>query len=177
MPRTTLRDPRQRDADLGRLRIIALALLIAFGVIVTVITLWPGPPDPDGQRALKDFLLRAYAHGMPTWITFGAIEFTANIVMFVPIGLFGALVLGRHRWSVVPLSIAASIAIELFQAARLTERDGTPRDVIANGFGALIGYLFALLILRVVTRQARRRAEDDTVPAASPNAGAVPAEA
>lgn len=140
------------------LRITALALLAAFAVIVTVITLWPGPPDPDGQQALRAFLVQAYTHGLPTWISFGLVEFAANVLMFVPIGLFGALALPRHTWLILPASIAASSAIEFFQAARLSERDGTPRDVLANGCGALIGYLLALLVLRSARRRQRRKA-------------------
>jgi hypothetical protein len=169
------RDPRQRDSGLRTLRITALVLLIAFGVIVTVITLWPGPPDPDGQRALREFLLRAHTHGLPTWITFGRIEFAANIVMFVPIGLFGALVMVRHRWLVVPIAVAASIAIEVFQSARLAERVGTPRDVIANGLGALVGYLIALLALRVAGRRARQR-DAAVAPSVTTHTGTVPAD-
>jgi len=173
MPRpTSAAAAHRRDDEPRGLRITALALLIAFGVAVTVITLWPGPPDPDGQRALKAFLLRAYAHGLPTWISFGAVEFAANILLFVPIGLFGALALPRHRWLVVPASIAGSIAIEVFQAARLSQRDGTPRDVIANGIGALLGYLAAAVVLLLVRRRIRRKAAA-TVTAA---AGTVPVE-
>ncbi len=150
-------------------------LLITFGVVVTVITFWPGPPDPDGQLALREFLLQAYTHGLPTWITFGRIEFAANIVMFVPIGLFGALVLVRHSWLVVPIAVAASIAIEVFQSARLAERVGTPRDVIANGLGALLGYLCSLLVLRVARRRIRRR-DAAAVPSTTPQTGTVPAD-
>lgn len=164
----------RRDGSSRGLQITAVGLLIAFAVVVTVITLWPGPPDPDGQRALQAFLLDAYARGLPTWISFGAIEFTANIVMFVPIGLFGALALPRHRWAVVPACIAASIAIELFQAARLAQRDGTPRDVIANGLGAVVGYLLAQTVLALLRRRARSRAGLDGT-AATP-IGTMPAE-
>jgi len=169
------RDPRQSGNCLRGLRITALVLLITFGVVVTVITLWPGPPDPDGQLALRVFLLQAYTHGLPTWITFGLIEFAANIVMFVPLGLFGALVMVRHSWLVVPIAVAASIAIEVFQSARLVERVGTPRDVIANGLGALLGYLCSLLVLRVARRRIRRR-DAAAVPSTAPQTGTVPAD-
>ena len=39
-----------------------------------------------------------------------------------------------------------SLAIEITQASGLPERVGTPRDVIANSLGALIGYLLACLV-------------------------------
>ena len=149
----------RRDRSGGRLiRVTSVVLLATFCVIVAVITFWPGPPDPDGQLQLRVFLQQAYTQGLPQWITFGKIEFGANIVMFVPIGLFGALALGRARWLIVPLAVAASSAIEIIQATRIPERVGTPRDVLANGLGALVGLLLAELVLLGVRRRDRQRA-------------------
>jgi glycopeptide antibiotics resistance protein len=50
-----------------------------------------------------------------------------------------------------------SLAIEITQASGLPQRVGTPRDVIANSLGALIGYLLACVVIRAVDRTARRR--------------------
>ena len=123
-----------------------------FVLVVAVITLWPGPPDPDGQLGLKQFLNAAHLQGLPLWITFGKVEFVANIALFVPIGLFGGLVLSRARWLIVPLAVAASAAIEVTQAMALPVRDGTPRDVLSNGLGAALGYLLASGVLNEVRR-------------------------
>ena len=164
---------------LRRLRLVSAVLLVTFCVVVALITFWPGPPDPDGQRALRDFLRQAYTQGLPTWITFGKIEFGSNILMFVPIGLFGALTLGRARWLIVPAAVAASATIEIIQAARLPERVGTPRDVLANGLGALVGYLLAALIVLCARRRTRRRGTDPAAadPAAADQAASDPAAA
>lgn len=136
------------------MRIVSGTLLITFCAVVATITFWPGPPDPDGQQALHEFLIEAHAHGLPTWITFGKIEFGANILMFIPIGLFGALTLPKWRWLIVPAAVAASTAIEIIQAAGLPDRVGSPRDVVANGLGAAIGYLLACLVVRVAIARA-----------------------
>jgi hypothetical protein len=163
-----------------RLRLVSAVLLVTFCVVVAFITFWPGPPDPDGQRALRDFLRQAYTQGLPTWITFGKIEFGSNILMFVPIGLFGALTLGRAGWLIVPAAAAASAAIEIIQAARLPERVGTPRDVLANVLGALVGYLLAVLIVLGARRRTRRRGTDPAAPdpaAADPATRSAPVRA
>lgn len=131
-------------------------LLLVVCVIVAVITFRPSPPDPDGQRELLAFLRRAHARGLPEWITLATIEFASNVVMFVPIGFFGALVLARHRWLVVPFAAAASGAIEIFQALRLPERVGSVGDVIANTLGTLIGFLLAWWLVTVLRRRAAR---------------------
>ncbi len=139
------------------LRLTAIVLLVGFCLAVGVITFWPGPPDPDGQRALQAFLTRAHRSGrLPLWVTFGKIEFGANIVMFVPIGFFGALALPRLRWLIVPAAVVGSVCIEWLQAARLPDRFGTVRDVVANGIGALVGFLLAAAVLSMLMRRDRR---------------------
>ena len=135
------------------LRWLSAGLLVAFLVAVAVITFTPGPPDANGQRDLIAFLATAHAQGLPRWVTFGKLEFSANVLMFVPIGLFGALALPRARWLIVPAAVAMSAVIELVQAADLPARVGTPLDVIANGMGALIGYLIAAVVLAEVHRR------------------------
>lgn len=137
------------------MRVISAILLVAFCAVVAIITFWPGPPDPDGQQALREFLVRAHANGLPGWITFGKIEFGANILMFVPIGLFGALSLPRHRWLIIPAAFAASAAIEIVQHAGLPERVGSFRDVLANGLGATVGYLLSCVVIALVLRRGR----------------------
>ena len=139
------------------LRTVSLVLLVTFIAIIAVITFWPGPPDPDGQRALRTFLRQAHLNGWPLWITFGKVEFGANIMMFAPIGFFGALALPRARWVIVPAAMLASGCIEAVQVFRLPERVGTARDVLANGIGAFIGYVLAVAVLLALARLDRRR--------------------
>jgi len=138
------------------LRVISLVLLLSASAVVAKITFAAGPPDPDGQLALQRFLLRAHQQGLPAWITFGKVEFGSNVAMFVPIGLFGALALPRHRWLIVPAALVASAGIETVQAMALPLRYGTARDVISNTLGALLGYLLAMAIVGYLHRRARR---------------------
>lgn len=135
------------------LRWVSAGLLLAFVIIVAVITFTPGPPYPNGQRDLIAFLARAHAQGLPEWITYGKLEFGANVLMFVPIGLFGALTLARRRWLIIPAAVGVSVIIEIAQATSLPGRYGTGRDVMANGTGAFIGYLLAAVVLGEVHRR------------------------
>ncbi len=151
------RRPAPAEPALRRLRIWSAIALVVFVVVVAVITLWPGPPDPDGQLALRAFLEQAHRHGLPLWITFGKIEFGSNVLMFVPIGLFGALALPRHRWLIVLAAMLASAAIETIQAMALPLRYGSLRDVTSNTLGALVGYLLAVAVIALMRRRAERR--------------------
>ncbi|HEY5116179.1 MAG TPA: VanZ family protein [Nakamurella sp.] len=157
---------RSTTPPLRGLRWASAGLLVAFLAVVAVITFTPGPPDADGQRDLIAFLVRAHAQGLPQWVTFGKVEFGANVLMFVPIGLFGALALPRARWLIVPAGVALSVVIEAVQAADLPARVSTPRDVVANGIGALLGYLLATVVLAEVHRRIWLRSIPRARPAA-----------
>jgi len=159
------RQIRSTELQLRRLRVVSAVLLVTFGLVVAIITFWPGPPSPDGQRALREFLLQAYTRGLPRWITFNRIEAGANVLMFMPIGFFGALALARARWLVVPTAVCASAAIETVQAVRIPGRVGTPNDVIANSLGALLGYLLAVMVIAIIRSRGRQRpAADNPLP-------------
>ena len=157
--------PVSPEPALRRLRVLSAIALATFALIIAVITLWPGPPDPDGQSWLREFLRNGHAYGIPAWITFGRVEFASNIVMFLPVGFFGALALSRHRWLVVPSAAIASAGIESIQAMALPLRYGTVRDVISNTLGALLGYFLAVAVVTALLRRARRSTQMLPVPA------------
>lgn len=146
------------------LRRISVGVLLAFLVIVALITLTPGPPDPDGQRELVRWLAQAHRGGFPLWITYDLIEFSANVVMFLPLGLFAALALpSGRRWLAMPIGMLLSVGIESAQAAGLPGRFASVSDVVANTSGAILGYLLARLVLWLLRRRPREQA-----PAPSP---------
>ena len=76
-----------------------------------------------------------------------------NVVLFVPLGLFLALLLRRPVRAAL-LCVALSLAIECYQAA-LTTRVSAFADVVANGVGAAIGALAAVVVL-LLARPASR---------------------
>jgi VanZ family protein len=89
-----------------------------------------------------------------TFFGSGWIEFVANILMFVPLGLLLTLLL-RHHWYGVILALVISVAAELAQAF-IPSREPSLRDVLANVLGAAIGAGIAWI---VVLRRERRPAE------------------
>lgn len=114
-------------------RPVAAVLLVVYGVSLAVIAFWPTPVDQGAGP-----LLRALARAVP-WLTYDVVEFTANILLFVPLGVLLAVLLGGARVFVVPIAVAASLAIEAGQAVLLPGRTATMRDVVANAAGALVG--------------------------------------
>jgi glycopeptide antibiotics resistance protein len=157
--------PAPAEPTLRRLRIFSAVALVTIGVIITVITMWPWPPAADGQSWLREYLRQAHANGLARWVTFGRIEFGSNILMFVPIGMFGAFALPRRRWLIVPAAMVASAGIETLQAMALPLRYATFRDVISNTLGALLGFLLATALVAYVHRRAGRQPELRPAPA------------
>lgn len=116
--------------------------LIVYALVVGVVVL--SPVSFSGVIRRIDSFLRD-SLGISGFGS-GWIEFTANVAMFVPLGLL--LTLSMRRAIVgAGLALVLSVCIELAQIA-LPSRQPTVRDVVANGVGAAVGAFIAWLILR-----------------------------
>ena len=145
-------------AEPGRLdrraRRAAGVLLGVILVVIAVIVFWPGPPDPNGQVALRVYLERGHRHGLPRWVDYDLVQNLSNVVMFVPIGVLGALALYRRNYLIVLYAAVASGLIELVQLVLLPHRVASWQDITANTVGAFLGLLCAVPALR---RRRKRR--------------------
>lgn len=123
-------------------------------IVVGVIVLTPGPPAPGAQHSLGVAVERGHADGsVPAAVTTGRIEWTANVVMFLPIGFFlaGAIRPSR-RLVAVPFAVLLSAGIELAQYLWLPNRVATGYDVLANGTGAVVGAVLLIAATRIRRR-------------------------
>jgi glycopeptide antibiotics resistance protein len=85
---------------------------------------------------------------LTSWMTYDGIEFTANIVMFVPMGLLFTLLLGPRRWwFALAIGIAATCFIEFAQLF-IPGRVSDLRDLMANSLGALVGVGIGVAVRR-----------------------------
>jgi glycopeptide antibiotics resistance protein len=128
-----------------RRRWIALAGGL-YAVGVSVVTLGPSPAG----------LLYAATQRMGPFdfLSYGAVEALANVVLFVPVGALLCLVLPRLPRSVVwAACVLASVSVELAQTL-LPDRVVSFRDVLTNSVGAGIG----VLLHAVVVHRRRRSA-------------------
>lgn len=104
-------------------------------------------------RVLDAFHRRGYLLGIDD----SRLEFGANIALFVPVGMFLLLLFGQRLWWLaLGASFAMTTAIEAVQRV-IPGRVSDERDLLANGTGAVIGVLVALVLTTPAALRRRRR--------------------
>ncbi|HWK21384.1 MAG TPA: VanZ family protein [Microbacteriaceae bacterium] len=140
------------------------AATLAWVAVILWVTL--NPEQPTDGRWVRDALSWWTERGLPAWVTYDVVEFTANVALFLPFGLLLSLVLrgplserseskGARGSSsreaayrdlpALPLltptvlSLALSLSIEFTQSAFLPARFATGSDLLANTVGGFLG--------------------------------------
>lgn len=127
---------------------------VIYCVVAGFIVFWPSPVDAPASGMLFDLGPWLRQHGVPSsFANYNSIEFTANIIMFVPAGFIMAMLLApRLGWVLlgfvsVGSGVAVSGLIETIQGSFLPARVADPRDIYANSIGTVVGLLCALVVL------------------------------
>jgi glycopeptide antibiotics resistance protein len=134
-----------RATHAGAFRVRFVAALTFFYVgFVLLVTLWPTTVDNGLDPYIDRLLRKLWSKGVPTFVDYGFIEFSANIAFFVPIGfLLGLLFTVRFWWLAIVGGGLLSAAVETAQGLFLPGRVSSLQDVLANTTGAVIGCLLA----------------------------------
>lgn len=145
-----------------RLRQPILAVVtFCYLLLVGWLTLGPQPLDANGRGLLHRIIRFISGDNTLDWITYALVEFTANIVLFVPVGALFVLMLGWRRWWLaVLLGVALTVSIEAAQLV-LPDRVTDPRDVVSNSIGSTIGVAIVLVVTAVMAKRATRQAQHD----------------
>jgi glycopeptide antibiotics resistance protein len=134
---------------------IATACYLAF---VGWVTLGPQPLDSAGSGLLRQVIQFLNGYEFLRWVSYDLVEFVANILLFVPIGVLFSLLLGRRRWWLAGLlGVALSVSIE-FSQLFLRHRVSDLRDILSNSLGAAIGVALVLAALAWASSRAGRTA-------------------
>lgn len=116
----------------------AIAIGAIYLVAVVLILFWPTPVDRPASGGLQQFIKWMHVHGMPKRIGYSQIEFSANIVLFIPMGYI-ASAWSKNCWVGLVLGAMTSCFVELSQGLFLQDRFASGLDVLANTMGAGIG--------------------------------------
>ncbi|MDF2444304.1 MAG: hypothetical protein JWR01_2507 [Subtercola sp.] len=135
---------------------VLTAFTVAYLGLVAWITLGPQPLDDRAEGLLYRALRVFGRHASTDWITYDRVEFIANIAMFVPVGLFLLLLLGRRQWWLaILIGFVMTVAIEVAQLG-IPGRVSDLRDVVSNTSGATLGVLVGLVLTAGAARRIRR---------------------
>jgi VanZ like family len=135
-------------------RAVARVLLTLYGISLAMIALWPVPVDSGAGG-----FLRRVTDLVPV-LTYARIEFSANILLFVPLGVLLMLIL-RGRYLILPIAFVVTVAIECSQALLLDKRTPSVLDIIANIAGACIGIVIVAVAESLRGRAAGQARPDD----------------
>jgi glycopeptide antibiotics resistance protein len=130
-------------------------ILAAMFVPLALVAFWPKPVDQPFQGELASILAFFHAHGIPAWFNYKFVEASANVALFVPLGVVASLAFAKKRWwQIGAFGLMVSGCIELGQLLFLHDRFASLQDIVTNTSGAVIGGLLAMAALK--RRQARR---------------------
>jgi len=145
-----------------RLRRVTVVAALAYFVALVAIAFWPVRVDQNAGDLLYRLFTWLYRHDAPRWLDYDFLEFSANVILFIPVGLFVVILAGARRWWLGILAgFVTSCAIEAGQLMFLPSRFATVEDVVANTSGAALGTLLAagaLAIAHAHERRARAKA-------------------
>lgn len=132
-----------------------MALLAVYAALVAVITLSPRMPGSGSVARIVDRVLESlHARGLFLGADYLTIEFIGNILMFVPLGVFTALLVSRRHWWVLLFAgTLYSGVIELSQLLFLPDRYPEVRDLISNTTGFLLGATASVLFRLAVAHR------------------------
>jgi VanZ family protein len=142
---------------------ILAPLTLAYLAVVAWVTLGPQPLDHRRQLWLVELIRTARAVLRRHWpaladrVTYDHVEFTANIVMFVPIGLFLVLLLGRRLWWLAVLACVAMTGVIETAQRFIPGRVSDVRDLLSNSIGGCLGVVVALIVTIPAYRRERDR--------------------
>lgn len=146
-----------------------LAATVVYLAGALVVGFWPTPVDRDLRGLIARALGVLHRGGLPNGYGYDALEFSANIAFFVPIGVLLCLVFARRLWLLAILCGALlSGVIELGQLLFLSARFASWQDVEANTIGTAIGVTIVLIArgIRALARASRVSGASRAKPAA-----------
>ncbi|MGR0220632.1 VanZ family protein [Agromyces sp. ZXT2-6] len=134
-------------------RALSRLLLAVYAAGLGVVGFYPSPIDREASPAVWWWIRSVRRVGFE-WYSYEILEFSANVLLFVPFGLLAVFALGRRFWWLaLALGVAASVVIETGQELFLPERMPSTSDVVANALGTTLGVIVGWLLLTLRERR------------------------
>jgi len=138
--------PNFLRASLKNLRPWRIAFM-AYLVGLAFVGFWPAPVDKPISHTLTAALKYLHGLGMPGWLDYHFVEASANVAMFIPLGIVAAKALpNKPWWQLAAIGLMASVCMELGQLLFFTARFSSLTDIVTNTFGGVVGIMSARLV-------------------------------
>jgi len=130
-------------------RLIPNILLVPYAVCLFLIT-WLPASQAGKVTGIVNFIAHLLDPRVPYSIGYPALEFLANVALFVPLGLLLSVGWPRMPWWVVSLiGFATTVTIECVQWG-IPSRFPAISDIVSNTLGTIIGALCVLVAVSLV---------------------------
>ncbi len=128
---------------------------VLYLVVLAVIAMWPSHVDSGINVVDGTFVGRwLLAQNLSYAQAYDLIQFSANVLLYLPLGVLAMLVAPRTRWwHAVAVALAVSTVFELLQAMLRPGRTADASDVIANTLGAAVGAGLVVLMRAALTER------------------------
>ncbi|WP_040168050.1 VanZ family protein [Microbacterium gorillae] len=136
---------------------VRLWVAIVAAIAVLALTLSPWWIVTPAREAFME-LLHAAPGSVAAPLSYAEVESGLNALMFVPLGVALAVLVGRRWWILAPvLAFALSFTVENLQA-RIPGRVPDVQDILWNTVGGTVGALVVMLVRGLRQRRATQRA-------------------
>ena len=132
---------------------LALIALVSYLIVLITTSLWPKPVDGEGLLATitREVLRFTSSYDSLKWIQYNQLEAIANVLLYVPLGIFLVMFWPKAKiWLLALIPALISLLVEGSQRLFLPDRYATLNDVISNALGGVLGIVIAASIRRMM---------------------------
>lgn len=132
---------------------LALIALVSYLIVLITTSLWPKPVDGEGLLATitREVLRFTSSFDSLKWIQYNQLEAIANVLLYVPLGIFLVMFWPKAKiWLLALIPALISLLAEGSQRLFLPDRYATLNDVLSNALGGVLGIVIAASIRRMM---------------------------
>ena len=132
---------------------LALIALVSYLIVLITTSLWPKPVDGEGLLATitREVLRFTSSYDSLKWIQYNQLEAIANVLLYVPLGIFLVMFWPKAKiWLLALIPALISLLAEGSQRLFLPDRYATLNDVLSNALGGVLGIVIAASIRRMM---------------------------
>lgn len=131
---------------------MGIAAVLYTGAVLWV-TLRPAPWATEGNQERLGILDPAAWLNPGSWLEGRPLEVALNVLMLLPLGVLTGFLFQRRGRVALPLVLTLTLTLVIELAQIPLDRISHPRDLVANGLGAVLGVALATFAQRRISEE------------------------